>query len=181
MWSRVIEALEPLVQHSREHPVTDWNHERCIIRLVNAHLKIGNRTEATKIFESTKAAYRDRDASLQIFASDDLIYQQNKEILEDTKDTMSRQALTEPGPPWQIFVKTLTTRTMTINASPNMLVDDVMHELEAREGSPYHYWAGYGRLIFGGKQLELHRILTDYGIQSGSTLHYIPRLLGGNP
>ena len=59
-----------------------------------------------------------------------------------------------------------------------MTVDELLHQLGDREGSGYDFSAG-GRLIYGGKQLEKHRMLSDYGIQKECTIHFVLRLLGG--
>ena len=38
---------------------------------------------------------------------------------------------------------------------------------------------GEQRLVYGGKQLAEDRLLVEYGVQEGSTLHMLPRLRGG--
>ena len=77
--------------------------------------------------------------------------------------------------PWQIFVKTLNGSTVTIDAHPEMMVKDVHHALGTKESLPVHDQ----RLIFGGKQLQWDRFLSDYGIYKNSTLHLALRLSGG--
>ena len=77
--------------------------------------------------------------------------------------------------PWQIFVKTLTGRTITIDTQPSATVIKVMYEIHEKEGPPPHEV----RLIFGGKQLEPGRMLAEYDVQKGSTLHLVLRLSGG--
>jgi ubiquitin domain-containing protein len=56
-----------------------------------------------------------------------------------------------------------------------MMVDDLISDLGERGG----YGMSEYRFIFGTKQLELHRMLSDYGIQKGSTIHVVLRLAGG--
>ena len=78
--------------------------------------------------------------------------------------------------PWQIFVKTLTSRTITIGIQPFATVITVMYKLHEKVGPPPHEV----RLIFGGKQLDPGRMLAEYGVQKGSTLHLVLRLSGGD-
>ena len=81
--------------------------------------------------------------------------------------------------PWQIFVKTLTGKTITIDTQPSATVSKVFYKIWEKESIPEDYGRNYGRLIFGGKQLEPGRILAEYDVQKGSTLHLISRLHGG--
>lgn len=75
----------------------------------------------------------------------------------------------------QIFIKTLSGKTITIEIDLNSTVMSLKQRIREKEGVAVEQQ----RLIFAGKQLEDTKTLCEVGIQKESTVFVVLRLQGG--
>lgn len=75
----------------------------------------------------------------------------------------------------QIFVKTLTGKTIVLEINSETTIEEIKNKIEDREGVP----AEEQRLIYAERQLENCHQAADYDIKKDSTLHLVMNLCGG--
>ena len=78
------------------------------------------------------------------------------------------------GDVFQIFVKTLTGKTLTLHVQSHYKVIYIKEMIKLKEGIPMDEQ----RLVYAGVALRDNRDIADYNIQKESTLHVITRLRG---
>ena len=172
-WEQVETKLRPLVEDSIRQTSVSWSHERCIIRTVQGLREQGRSQEAIDMLTRVKDAYTKQNKSLTSVEAE-LSHHHSLEI-EKARSKFLRFGPTT-NKAIQIFVKSITEKTITVTVRSTDLVQSLYVAFHEREGLP----SPSVRMIYGGKQLEPQRPLSEYGLQNGSTVHVVLRLLGGN-
>mgnify|MGYP003386616300 FL=1 len=100
--------------------------------------------------------------------NNDLDSEYSTKISEDMENMIKKYG-------YQIFIKTLSGRTLTIQVCSQLDVESLKKLIEQKEHIP----VAQQRLIFNGMQLEDSRMLSYYKINKEVSIHLVLRLRGG--
>ena len=92
-------------------------------------------------------------------------------VIVGKTDDYTHRPILVPAPKMQIFVKTLSGKTVSLEVDPCDTVRNVKSRIQDTEG----LHPEYQRLIFAGRSLQDEKSLSHYHIQKGSTLQLLLR------
>lgn len=99
----------------------------------------------------------------------------SSKVLTNLDKKLKLKKLTSISGGMQVFVKTLTGKTISVDCEPDESIESLKAKINEKEGIPPEEQ----RIIFGGKQLDSLKSLSDYDIEEDSTVHLVLRLRGG--